>query len=50
LIGLGVTIGWSALGTLVILIICKFTTGLRVTADQEEAGLDASLHDEVMDH
>jgi len=50
LIGLGVTIGWSAVGTLVILIICKFTTGLRVTADQEEAGLDASLHDEVMDH
>ncbi len=50
LIGLGVTIGWSAIGTLIILIICKFTTGLRVTADQEEAGLDASLHDEVMDH
>jgi len=50
LIGLGVTIAWSAIGTLVILIICKFTTGLRVTADQEEAGLDSSLHDEVMDH
>jgi Amt family ammonium transporter len=50
IIGLGVTIGWSAIGTLVILIICKYTTGLRVTADQEEAGLDFSLHDEVMDH
>ncbi len=50
LFGLGVTIAWSAIGTLIILIICKFTTGLRVTADQEEAGLDSSLHDEVMDH
>ena len=49
-IGLGVTILWSAVGTFVILVICKFTTGLRVTADQEEAGLDSSLHDEVMDH
>ena len=48
--GLGITILWSAIGTLIILIICKFTTGLRVTAEQEEAGLDASLHDEVMDH
>ncbi|MDV6329437.1 ammonium transporter [Asticcacaulis sp. 201] len=48
--GLAVTILWSAIGTLIILIICKFTTGLRVTADQEEAGLDSSLHDEVMDH
>ncbi|WP_349322132.1 ammonium transporter [Asticcacaulis sp. MM231] len=50
IIGLGVTIAWSAVGTFLILIICKFTTGLRVTADQEEAGLDSSLHDEVMDH
>ncbi len=49
-IGLGVTIAWSAVGTFLILVICKFTTGLRVTADQEEAGLDSSLHDEVMDH
>ncbi|ESQ84331.1 ammonia channel protein [Asticcacaulis sp. AC466] len=48
--GLAVTILWSAIGTLIILIICKFTTGLRVTADEEEAGLDSSLHDEVMDH
>ncbi|MDI7774708.1 ammonium transporter [Asticcacaulis sp. EMRT-3] len=50
LFGLGITIAWSAIGTLIILIICKYTTGLRVTADEEEAGLDASLHDEVMDH
>ncbi|MFT4075614.1 MAG: ammonium transporter [Asticcacaulis sp.] len=50
LIGLGITIAWSAVGTFIILVICKFTTGLRVTAEQEEAGLDSSLHDEVMDH
>jgi Amt family ammonium transporter len=48
--GLALTIVWSAIGTLIILIICKFTTGLRVTAEEEEAGLDSSLHDEVMDH
>ena len=48
--GLGVTILWSAVGTLIILIICKFTTGLRVSEADEEAGLDASQHDEVMDH
>lgn len=50
LFGLGVTILWSAVGTLLILIICKFTTGLRVSEADEEAGLDASQHDEVMDH
>ena len=48
--GLGITIVWSAVGTLIILIICKFTTGLRVSEADEELGLDASQHDEVMDH
>ena len=50
LMGLLVVIAWSAIGTLIILIICKFTTGLRVSEADEEAGLDASQHDEVMDH
>jgi Amt family ammonium transporter len=50
LLGLGVTIVWSAVGTLIILVICKFTTGLRVSEADEEAGLDASQHDEVLDH
>jgi Amt family ammonium transporter len=45
LLGLGVTIVWSAIGTLIILVICKFTTGLRVSEADEEAGLDASQHD-----
>jgi Amt family ammonium transporter len=50
LMGLGVVIAWSGIGTLLILIICKFTTGLRVSEADELAGLDASQHDEVMDH
>lgn len=47
--GLGVTIGWSAVVTFLILIVCKFTTGLRVTAAQEDEGLDGHLHGEVME-
>ncbi len=50
LMGLGVVIVWSGIGTLIILIICKFTTGLRVSEADELAGLDSSQHDEVMDH
>jgi Amt family ammonium transporter len=50
LMGLLVVIAWSAIGTLIILIICKFTTGLRVSEADELAGLDSSQHDEVMDH
>jgi Amt family ammonium transporter len=47
--GLGVTIGWSAVVTFLILIVCKYTTGLRVTAEQEQEGLDGHLHGEVME-
>ncbi len=47
--GLGVTIGWSAVVTFLILIVCKFTTGLRVSAEQESEGLDGHLHGEVME-
>jgi Amt family ammonium transporter len=35
--------------TFVILVICKFTTGLRVSAEQEADGLDGHLHGEVLD-
>ena len=42
------TIAWTAVGTWLILMVCKFTTGLRVTAEQEEDGLDISLHGEVV--
>ncbi|MDY6922652.1 MAG: ammonium transporter [Pseudomonadota bacterium] len=47
--GLGVTIAWSAVVTFLILIVCKFTTGLRVSAEQESEGLDGHLHGEVME-
>lgn len=48
--GLGLTVAWSVAGTLVILLICQFTTGLRVSATAEEEGLDKALHDEVLEH
>jgi Amt family ammonium transporter len=41
-----VTIVWTAVATLVILMICKFTTGLRVSEEDEVEGLDISLHGE----
>jgi len=47
--GLGVTAGWSAGVTFLILIVCKFTTGLRVSEAQEDDGLDGHLHGEVME-
>ncbi len=37
---------WSALGSLIILIVIKRITGLRVSEDEEEAGLDLSSHSE----
>ena len=49
-LGLVWTIAYSAVGTFVILIICKFTTGLRVSEAEEAAGLDTSLHGETLDH
>ncbi|RZJ94565.1 MAG: ammonium transporter, partial [Brevundimonas sp.] len=49
-IGLAWTIAYSAVGTLIILIICKFTVGLRVSAAAEEEGLDTTLHGESLDH
>ncbi|MFN3557931.1 MAG: ammonium transporter [Brevundimonas sp.] len=49
LIGLGWTIAYSAIGTLIILIICKFTTGLRVSPAAEEEGLDTHLHGEALE-
>ncbi|MDQ8029932.1 MAG: ammonium transporter [Brevundimonas sp.] len=48
-IGLVWTIVYSAIGTLIVLIICKFTTGLRVSAEAEEEGLDTHLHGEALE-
>jgi Amt family ammonium transporter len=47
-LGLLATIAWSGLGTLAILTLCKFTTGLRVTRDEEIEGLDWVLHGEAL--
>jgi len=48
LIGVGVTIAWSAAATFAILMICRFTTGLRVPPEHEEEGLDLALHGEPL--
>jgi len=45
-IGLGGAIAWSAVGTFIVLMICKFTVGLRVTKEGEVEGLDYSEHGE----
>jgi Amt family ammonium transporter len=41
-----VTIGWSFTLTYVIATLVQRTVGLRVTPEQEIAGLDQSLHAE----
>jgi ammonium transporter, Amt family len=45
-LGLVSVIAWSAVGTFVILMICKVTVGLRVTKESEIEGLDYSEHGE----
>jgi Amt family ammonium transporter len=46
--GIVVTIVYAAVATFVILLICKFTTGVRVTDEEEVEGLDVSLHGEAI--
>jgi Amt family ammonium transporter len=51
LVGSAATIVWTAVGTAVILLICKYTTGLRVSEEEEVEGLDTALHGEALhDH
>jgi len=47
-IGLVAVIAWSAVGTFAILMICKFTTGLRVPKEEEIEGLDYTQHGETV--
>ena len=47
-LGLVAVIAWSGLGTFAVLMICKFTTGLRVARENEIEGLDYSQHGESM--
>ncbi len=46
--GLVAVIGWSAVVTFAILMVCKYTTGLRVTEEEEIEGLDMSQHGESL--
>jgi Amt family ammonium transporter len=48
LVGCMGTIGWSGAVTALILVVCKFTTGLRVSEEDEATGLDLALHGEAM--
>jgi Amt family ammonium transporter len=46
-VGIGATLAFSFVGTLVILKVIKATVGLRVTEDEEITGLDLAQHSEV---
>jgi Amt family ammonium transporter len=46
--GIGWTIGWCAIGTLIILFIVDRTMGLRVSEKVEREGLDVALHGETL--
>jgi Amt family ammonium transporter len=48
LIGIGWTIGWCTIGTLIILFIVDRLIGLRVSEEIEREGLDRALHGEQM--
>ncbi|SFS29998.1 ammonium transporter [Brevundimonas viscosa] len=47
-IGLVAVMAWSAVGTFLILMVCRFTTGLRVTREEEIEGLDYTQHGETV--
>jgi Amt family ammonium transporter len=47
-LGVGVTVIWSGVATWIILLICKLTTGVRVSEEGEVEGLDAALHGEAI--
>jgi Amt family ammonium transporter len=46
LVAAGATIAYSAIMTLIIFMVLKFTVGLRVGAEEETIGLDESEHGE----
>jgi Amt family ammonium transporter len=48
LIGLLAVIAWSGIGTFLILMVCKFTTRLRVPKEEEIEGLDYTQHGETI--
>jgi Amt family ammonium transporter len=42
----GLTLAWSGIGTVVILVICRVVTGLRPAEEREREGLDVTEHGE----
>ena len=50
LLALAVVIGWSAIATVLIVFVCKKTTGLRVDEEVEFTGLDQAEHGETAYH
>ena len=42
--GTAAVAAWSAVATFGILMVCRFTTGLRVSAEDEFLGLDLAVH------
>ena len=46
LVGVAVTVAWSAVATFVILKLVGLVTALRVTPEAEQMGLDVTLHGE----
>lgn len=47
LLGVGVTVVWSVIATVIIVFVCKLTVGLRVDEQTEEEGLDLAEHGET---
>ena len=48
--GVGFTLIWSAIGTVLIILVVRATVGLRVAEDAEHAGLDQNEHGEKAYH
>lgn len=46
LTGVVAVVAWSAIATILIIAVCKAVTGLRVSEEVEEAGLDEGEHGE----
>lgn len=49
-IALGAVVAWSAVATVIIVVVCRATTGLRVSAEDEITGLDQAEHGETAYH
>ena len=48
-VGVGATIAYTAVATLIILLVVGLVFGLRVTQDEEREGLDTALHGERLE-